>query len=57
MNYERELPIKYCVDCDTHFYAPPNEHAAGDHDDGSFEFVRGDYKVLHHADGGVVRRW
>lgn len=57
MRYKRELPIKHCEDCGTHFYAPPKEHADGEHGGESIEFVRGSYKKAERADSGVVRTW
>lgn len=40
---ESHFPLKYCITCDTHFYAPPRIHENVEHPNGEWFYVEGDY--------------
>lgn len=50
MTYKQELPVKYCLTCDTHFHAPPNIHNEVYHQEEFWSFVRGDFRKAMRAD-------
>lgn len=57
MSYKRELPVKYCLDCETHFHAPPAIHEDVYHKGSTFRYVRGNWRKAERADDGVIRVW
>ena len=59
MSYKSELPVKWCMTCETHFHAPPHVHDETYHEHEYWTFVRGDFRKAKRAekygDDSVVR--
>jgi len=46
MSIKYENSIKYCWECDTHFYAEPDTHEDVYHKSGEWMYITGTYKQL-----------
>jgi hypothetical protein len=44
MSYKQEEPVKYCLECRTHFHAPPELHEQVYHANGEWTWVPGTFR-------------
>lgn len=49
MSYKSDpdYDIKYCLTCDTHFYAPRDVHERSYHPDGEFIYIEGTWEDIN----------
>lgn len=43
-DHHQERPIKYCLTCEFHFKAAPEDHEEAYHDNGQWMYVEGNYE-------------